>query len=113
MTKNLWLVVGLCFLFVGCAGVSQGGDYWGKYSYTYHDMLKNPGEKSKAAHEATLRDIIEKSAEKEIRVPPGIHAELAHLLSKKGEDSDALAQFEEELKHYPESKIFLERLISK
>ena len=62
-------------------------------------------------HENSLREIIEKSDEKGIRVPPGIHAELGNLLSESNRTDEAIAHFEVEMSIYPESKVFLERLL--
>ena len=101
-----------CIFFTGCASLSAGGYYWGKYSYTYHDLLKEPSDDTRAAHEETLRDIIENSNERDIRVPPSIHAELAYLLTFKNADEEAMTHFEIERTLYPESQTFLERLLS-
>ena len=110
-TKHIAVIV-FCLMFAGCSSVSSGGYYWGKYSYTYHDLLKEPSSNTRAAHEETLRDIIEKSKEKDLRVPPGVHAELAYLLLLRDANEEALAHFEIERKLYPESQRFLERLLS-
>mgnify|MGYP003684247583 CR=1 FL=1 len=107
------LVIFLCIGLAGCSTVSPGGYYWGKYSYTYHDLLKAPGEATIAAHEATLQDIITKSKEKNLRTPPGIHAELGNLLSNAGRNDEAVAQFQAERDLYPESAVFLQRLLVK
>lgn len=107
------ITVALCMVFgAACSGISPGGYYWGSYSYTYHDLLKEPSAKAADAHESSLREIIAKSAEKNLRVPPGIHAELGNLLSKKNMNEEAIAEYEAERALYPESSIFLERLLS-
>jgi len=106
------LTIVLCFLLAGCSNISPGGYYWGKYSYTYHDLLKNPSDSTRSAHERTLRDIIKKSEAKNLRTPPGIHAELGHLLHKAGKGEEAQSHYQAEQKLYPESEIFLQRLLS-
>jgi hypothetical protein len=107
ITVTLFMALG-----VACSSISPGGYYWGTYSYTYHDLLKEPSSKSRDAHELSLRDIISKSGEKNLRVPPGIHAELGNLLANKNMDTEALAQYEAEQTLYPESRVFLEKLLS-
>ncbi len=99
-------------LTAGCTSVSPGGYYWGKYSYTYHDMIKEPSDITTAAHKETLRDIIAISADKNLRVPPGIHAELGNLLASTNQMNEAVAEYGAEMALYPESKVFLEKLIS-
>ncbi len=112
MMSKIQITLMCCIFFTGCATVSSGGYYWGKYSYTYHDLLKAPSTEAREAHEATLRDIIEISEEKDIRVPPSIHAELAYLLTMKNENEEAQIHYEFERTLYPESQTFLERLLS-
>ena len=110
--KNPILILSLiCIFLTGCSSVSHGGYFWGKYSYTYHDLIKNPSEETRLNHEKTLRNIIQKSAEKELRVPPGIHAELGNLLADSDRVDEAIANFETEMSIYPESRVFLERLL--
>ncbi len=110
--KNFIFVLGIiCVLTSGCSSISHGGYYWGNYSYSYHELIKNPSKETRINHENSLREIIEKSDEKGIRVPPGIHAELGNLLSESNRTDEAIAHFEVEMSIYPESKVFLERLL--
>ena len=110
--KNSILILTLVCIFVtGCTTVSHGGYYWSNYSYTYHDLIKNPSEETRLNHEKTLRNIINKSAEKDLRVPPGIHAELGNLLLDSDRVDEAIANFEMEMSIYSESRVFLERLL--
>ena len=111
--KINYLAILLCIGLAGCSAVSPGGYYWGKYSYTYHDLLKNPNESTRAAHQVTLQDIVSQSKEKGLRTPPGIHAELGDLLSKENRHDEAAAHYAAERKLYPESDVFLQRLLLK
>ena len=43
-------------------------------------------------------------------MPPGIHAELGYIKARQGNEAEALAHYESEMKLYPESRLFLERL---
>ena len=112
MSKSLALVVFLVALVSGCSTVSPGGYFWGNYSYTYHDLIKEPSTESRAAHQKSLRNIITESQEKSLRVPPVIHAELGNLLAFDNQTDAAVAEFNKEVKLYPESRIFIERLLS-
>lgn len=111
MKKSITAVAIVCILASGCTPISHGGYYWGKYSYTYHELIKNPSEETRTNHENSLREIIEKSEEKSIRVPPGIHAELGNFLAESNRADEAIAHFEIEMSIYPESRVFLERLL--
>jgi hypothetical protein len=112
MNKNLFVILVLTLVVASCSSVSTGGYYWGKYSYTYHDLVKNPSTDSRAKHQETLRNIISKSNELNLRVPPGIHAELGNLLAFDQQNEAAIAEFNKEMNVYPESKVFIERLLS-
>ena len=95
----------------GCATVTEAGYYWGKYSSTLYDYTKNPGDETLAAHIQELENIVTESAERDLRVPPGIHAELGYIQAGQGNNTAAIGNYEVEMALYPESRLFLERLI--
>jgi hypothetical protein len=112
MSKKLIVILFLATLVSACSTVSPGGYYWGKYSYSYHELIKNPSTKSRTAHQETLLNIIAESQEKSLRVPPGIHAELGNILAFNNQTAAAVSEFNKEVELYPESKVFIERLLS-
>ena len=73
--------------------------------------MKDPTENNILAHEDNLRKIIRVSEEKNLKVAPGILAELGYLTSKRNNNQEAAALYEKEVQLYPESRVFLERLI--
>ena len=95
----------------GCASqVTEAGDYWGNYANTLYVYAKEPSDETLAKHVEELNEIIVESNERELKVPPGIYAELGYIEAKTGDDAAALAHYEAEMSLYPESRIFLERL---
>lgn len=96
----------------GCATqtVTAAGYYWGDYSKTLYQYTKAPSEQTLAAHADELERVIEESAERGLRVPPGIHAELGYIRANQGNDALAMAHYQSEMRLYPESRLFLERL---
>jgi len=112
MQINKILVLSLVLLYAGCTTVSEAGYYWGNYSKTYYTVIKEPSAENLAAHEESLRKIMRISEERGLRVGPGIYAELAYLVSQRNADDEALALYQKEMMLYPESKIFLERLVN-
>lgn len=106
------LAVALVAALSGCATVTEAGYYWGKYSSTLYDYTKNPSDETLAAHVEELEEIITESAERELRVPPGVHAELGYSRAKQGDESAAMAHYESEMALYPESRLFLERVMA-
>ena len=110
------IILSLSFVFFfisggGCSSVSQAGYYWGNYSYTYLSTIREPSSKSDEAHVETLMKIIDESEKRNLRVPPGVYAELASLIDKQGKSSLALGYYDKEMKLYPESRTFIERLL--
>lgn len=102
--------VALSLAFAGCATVTEAGYFWGNYSQTLYKYTKAPSDETLAEHVTELERIIEESNQRNLRVPPGIHAELGYIKSRQGADTVALAHYESEMKLYPESRLFLERL---
>jgi hypothetical protein len=105
--KNIFYPL-LLICFIGCAPKSIF--YWGDYSETLYDYKKNPDEKTLAAHEKSLQDIITASPKKHKQVPPGVYAEYGFLLIKDGKEQEGLVYFDKEATLYPESIVFIQRL---
>jgi hypothetical protein len=98
----------LLVFLVGCA--PQSLFYWGDYSSSLYDYKKNPDDKTLIAHKKSLQDIIAVSPQKNLKVPPGVNAEYGYLLIKEGKESEGLGYFDKEIKLYPESQVFIQRL---
>jgi hypothetical protein len=99
-------------LGTGCANVSEAGYYWGSHAQTYYAWVKAPSDETLTQHIAELEGIIEESRERDLRVPPGVHAELGFFLSKADPEADPMPHYRAEMEKYPESRVFIERLIS-
>ncbi len=110
--KYLALVIAV-LVSTGCAQVSQGGYYWGQYSESYFALVKDRNQETVMQRITALEEIVSESASRDIRVPPGIHAELGMVYAEVGREEESLGQFETEVAIYPESKPFIERLVSR
>ena len=115
MNNKLFIVVIGLLLLSGCAtmSISQSGLYWGNYSHTLYEMKKNPGTDTRAKHIAEINDIIRKSNEKSLRVPPGVYAELGMYTLEDGNQNKANEYFNLELGTYPESKAMINQILKK
>jgi hypothetical protein len=102
----------LLVLLTGCATVTEAGYFWGDYSSSLYRYTKDPSKETLTAHIATLEKMIEEADKRDLRVPPGIHAELGHLKGKQGDSVARDQHFVAELGLYPESRVFVERLIA-
>ena len=113
MRAKVIAVCGALLVLSGCASqVTEAGYYWGNYANTLYVYVKEPSDDTRAQHVAELEKIVEESKERELKVPPGIYAELGHIASKNGDDSKAMSYYQAEMELYPESRVFLERLTS-
>lgn len=106
MLVSLATVV-LCF---GCAANKQMY-HWDKYSDTLYNAKKTPGVESLAEHKEVLDKIVEESQKRNLRVPPGVYAELGYLYALQNDTKKAVSLFEMEKKTYPESTILMDRMI--
>ncbi len=94
----------------GCTSVSDAGYYWGNHSEAYYRWVKAPSEETLAAYVEELQEIIRRSEERDLRVPPGVHAELGFLMAKLNGETDTAAFYAAEISTYPESRVLLQRL---
>ena len=101
----LFLIISVA---VGCA--TEPLYYWGNYSQTLYKYKKSPKEETLAAHKVCLVNIIEESNKRNKQIPPGVCCEYGYILLKEGKTDQALYYFEMEEKHYPESRVFIDRL---
>ena len=94
----------------GCVTpVSQSNLYWGKYSQTLYQVKKEPGVLSNQSHENELLSIVDESKTRNLKVPPGVYAELGIFALGRGDDIAAANYFRMEQDVYPEAAILMQR----
>ncbi|HOF04561.1 MAG TPA: DUF4810 domain-containing protein [Syntrophales bacterium] len=109
---NVPLVIvsaGLILFLSGCAG-GQKMYYWGDYSDTLYKYKKNPSEQSLLDHRQSLERILEESAKNNLRVPPGVYAELGYIYFRQNKKDLAIQNFQREKALYPEATLLMDRL---
>jgi hypothetical protein len=99
----------LLFCF-GCS-TTQQMYYWGDYSDSLYHSKKEPGVESLAKHKEVLENIVEESENRNLRIPPGVCAELGYLYAANNNTKKAIELFQMEKHIYPESTILMDRLI--
>ena len=93
----------------GCASHQTKYD-WGQYDPSLYSYYKDP---TKLADYAASLDAIIKSADStHTIVPPGIYAEFGYLQLQAGKSPEAVELFRMEESHWPESKVFMEHMIT-
>jgi len=106
---NISLLLSIVFLS-GC--IPKPMYYWENYSQTLYHYQKYPSDDTRLRHFTELEHIISISNENEVRVPPGVYAELGYLYMQKNMSQDAIHFFCKEKSIYPEASVFMNRLIS-
>lgn len=109
--KNLFYIIFFIFtlLIIGCA--PQKMYYWGNYSNTLYNYRKNPNDKTLLKHKQELEKIVEKSTKRSLKIPPGVYAELGYIYFRQNNTKEAIKFFQLEKKLYPESYVFMDRLV--
>ncbi len=106
MKRRLALVTA-AVLLAGCA--TQQAKYdWGQHDqklYAYYKAPANLLEFSDA-----LSAIVKAAETKHTRVPPGVYAEYGYLQLQAGKTKEAADLFGLEAAHWPESKVFMDRM---
>ena len=105
--KYLFIV----FMFFSCSQKTLY--YWGKYPHTLYDYTKKLDIDSFDRHKEELENMINKSNRFNIRVAPGINAELGYMYLNSGDKKTAVQFFQKEVILYPESGSFLNQYIDK
>jgi hypothetical protein len=99
----------LAVLLAGCVTNHQRYG-WGTYDPSLYAYYKDPTKE--AAFAESLAEIISTADSNHARVPPGIYAEYGYLQLQEGKNSAAVELFKQEETHWPESKVFMERMIT-
>ena len=87
--------------------------FWSSYEYDLFYANTSPGKPEKAERlEATLLKIIKQSDTSGRKPPPGILAEYGFFLYERGQIDEAIEYFEREAGQWPESEVFMERVIA-
>ena len=100
----------LSLVLFGVAGCTPKTIYtWTGYDDALYNHYKNPTE-NEAFIEA-LKEVVEEG-EKSGRIPPGIYAEYGYTLYEQGKIAEAVIYFKKESEKWPDSKIFMNKVIA-
>jgi hypothetical protein len=106
--RTLILTPLVLLMAAGC--VSQHQRYnWGSYDPSLYGYYKNPEKLGELS--ASLAAVIDAASTNHATVPPGIYAEYGYLQLQQGKNLAAVDLFKQEESHWPESKVFMDRMI--
>ncbi len=107
-TRLILAVAVLCVVLPGCA-VNHQKYEWGKYDPSLYAYYKDPAKVAELT--GSLAAVVKAAESKGVPVPPGVYAEYGYLLLQQGKSNEAIDLFKREETHWPESKIFMDRMI--
>lgn len=84
---------------------------WSKYEKSSYNYLKKSNEKSNENLEEEYKNIIKKQKGTRGVVPPGIYADYGFFLLQANRIDEGKAMLTKEMELYPESKIFIGKII--
>lgn len=100
----------LAALATGCAPRTIYS--WGNYEHQVYLMYAKPDAATAELQVAKLELDLEKARSKNQPVHPGFHAHMGYLYYQLGKTDQARAAFEAEKAAFPESKVFMDRLLA-
>ena len=109
MSRLVWLLA-LFGLVSGCATPTLYS--WGHYEELVYVSYAQPGKVSPEMQVEKLEEDYQKARANNKRMHPGFHAHLGYLYFQLGKVDQALQEFATEKAEFPESTVFMDRLIS-
>lgn len=108
--KKAILILTVTILAVSCTAPKQLYS-WEKYEDASYNYIKNSDEESLVTLLENYKKIISEQKGTRKAVPPGIYADYGFILMKKGRVAEGKEMLAKEVELYPESKIFVERIL--
>lgn len=109
--KKLFFVFCLAGAISSCT-VQKPLYSYGNYETLSYNYLKNSDEKSTQDLIDAFKAIIEKQTGTRNVPPPGLYADYAFILLQIGKTEDGKALLQKEVELYPESAIFIDRILN-
>jgi hypothetical protein len=98
-------IAGLLLTLAACQ--SSERYVWGDYEDSVFRVTSAAGEVDVQNELAEMLELVQRAADKDKPVPPGLHAHIGLLYSLAGDSGNAEAAFRTEMALYPESAAFL------
>ena len=108
--KILFLSLVAAALVTGC----QSPDiyYWGHYEKSVYIAYVKPAKATPELQARIMEEDMNRAISANKPLPPGFHAHLGNLYYQTGKSDLALQEFQKEKTQFPESAVFMDRLIA-
>jgi hypothetical protein len=111
MTR-IFTIVAVVSALAGCASRPPNLYTWGNYEELVYTSHASPGSIPPEKQIEILEGDFHKAAAKDERMPPGWHANLGYLYLQTGRVDDGRRELLNEKTQYPESGVFVDRLLA-
>lgn len=115
MTTPTRLLTALASLFIlsACANQNHSLYQWGSYENQVYAMYSDANKVSSEEQILKLESDYQKTLSTNTSVPPGYHAHLGYLYYQSGKIDQALQSLQAEKTLFPESAVYMDRLIAR
>lgn len=112
---NYFFPIIVIILLSGCAPKGPKPLYnYDNYAQSYYNYKKNMSPETTLALKESIEKVIADTADSSSgRVPPGMYANLGYMYLKSANPDQAIVNFTKEKTIYPESTLFMDRMINK
>ena len=108
---KIYIYIIVLSVFFSSCKTGQGLYSWSKYEQASYNYLKKSDEKSTNNLLKEYKLIINNQKGTRKSIPPGIMADYGFLLIQKGDLIEGKNYLNKEISLYPESRIFIERIL--
>jgi hypothetical protein len=112
-TSKLLVFALFALLLASCVSAPKPLYTWGKYQEQTYAYMKDATDKSLDELQSTYQSLIDKQKGSRQTIPPGICADYGYFLYKQGKKNEGLVLLKKEIALYPESTVFISRIIKK
>ena len=108
--KILFLSLVVAAMVTGCK--SPDIYYWGHYEKSIYIAYVKPDKATPELQARIMEEDMHRAISANKPLPPGFHAHLGNLYYQMGKSDLALQEFQKEKMQFPESAVFMDRLIA-
>ncbi len=110
--KRCLMLAGCVLAFAGCQ-TQRPLYYWGNYETINYLAYSKPEKASLETQREKLEEDLEKTKGYHLAAHPGLHAQLGYVYQQLGRTDEAIREFATEKTQFPESTVFMDRMIEK